>query len=303
MSHDAERLLVIVQLASVMAAMGAKLRPADFVAVFARPKSLGWGLLCQFVVAPLLALAAVKVGIPDERMALGLIVVAAMPGGPMSTLFTHLGRGNAALAVSLTALTTVLSVVVLPIALPLLAGASLGKAAFPAGVILRETTLFLFLPLAAGSLIRRFAPSAAPFVATWGVRLGTTLLACYVVVSLSSGRIRPGAFGWTPALTIILYCLIAMQVAMLPFRVFGWPPRDRLAVGIEMTIRDVNLALLLKTRFAVPNESDLRGDPMLYGILFYAGTALVVAVVASMIFRFVLHPERNRSADEKIVPP
>src|SRR5262245_9282350 len=131
MPHDAERILVIMQLASVMAAMGAKLRAADFAAVFARPISLSWGLLCQFAVAPLLAVAAVRLGVPDDRMALGLIVVAAMPGGPMSTLFTHLGRGNAALAVSLTAVTTLLSVVVLPVTLPLLAGASLGGTALP----------------------------------------------------------------------------------------------------------------------------------------------------------------------------
>src|SRR3954469_3046243 len=99
MSHDAERWIVSVQLISVMAAMGAKLRPMDFTAVFARPRSLCWGLACQFLVAPLLALAAVRIGVPHPGMAMGLLLVSAMPGGPMSTLFTHLGKGNAALAV------------------------------------------------------------------------------------------------------------------------------------------------------------------------------------------------------------
>ena len=292
MSHDVERLVVILQLTCVMAAMGAKLRPLDFAAVFSRPKSLGWGVLCQFVVSPLLAWGAVRIGVSDPNMGLGLILVSAMPGGPMSTLFTHLGRGNAALAVSLTGVTTILSVVTLPITLPLLAGVSAKGLEVPAAVILQETTLFLFLPLGVGALIRRFLPNAAPFVGRWGVRIGTTLLACYVVASLGSGRIRPGAFGWTPALTIIVFCLVNMQVAMLAFRLFHWPPRDRLAVGIELTIRDVNLALLLKTRLETTPIDDGRGDPMLYGILFFAGTALVVAAAASMIFRFLLNPHR-----------
>jgi hypothetical protein len=89
---------------------------------------------------------------------------------------------------------------------------------------------------------------------------------------------------------------------MLPFRIFGWPPRDRLAVGIEMTIRDVNLALLLKTRLGTTPIDDGRGDPMLYGILFFAGTALVVAAAASTIFRFLLDPNRKVGSTQEPSP-
>lgn len=294
MTHETERIIVCTQLVSVMAAMGAKLSGRDFVAVFSRPKSLGWGLLCQFIVAPMLALAAVRIGVPNPEMAVGLLLVSAMPGGPTSTLFTHMGRGNAALAVSLTALTTLLSVVTLPVTLPILAGASATNLEIPALKILEETFLYLLLPLGVGHLLRRSSLRAARIVAYWGVRLGTTLLITYVVLSLTSGRIRPGAFGLTPALTITIFCLVSMQVAMLPFRIFGWPPRDRLAVGIEMTIRDINLALLLKTSLESAADFDHRGDPMLYSILFYGGTALVMAALASMVFRFLLDPERKR---------
>ena len=63
-----------------------------------------------------------------------------------------------------------------------------------------------------------------------------------------------------------------------------------------MTIRDVNLALLLKTRLETSPIDDARGDPMLYGILFFAGTALVVAAAASMIFRFLLDPQRKQGS-------
>jgi bile acid:Na+ symporter, BASS family len=301
MSHEFERYLVCIQLISVMAAMGAKLSARDFLGVFARPISLSWGLVCQFVASPILAVGAVHLGVQNPQMAVGLLLVSAMPGGPMSTLFTHIGRGNAALAVSLTALTTLLSVVTLPITLPLLAGASAAKMELPANVILRETVLFLFIPLAMGQALRRVSPTAANFVARWGVRLGTTLLLCYVVLSLTSGRIRPAAFGWTPALTIIVFCIVCMQAAMLPFRLFRWPPRDRLAVGIEMTIRDINLAVLLKTSLDSGAPIDHRGDPMLYGILFYAGAALIIAGLTAIVFRFVLDPDRKKTVDS--APP
>ena len=89
---------------------------------------------------------------------------------------------------------------------------------------------------------------------------------------------------------------------MLPFRLFRWPPKDRLAVGIEMCVRDVNLALLFKTGIEPDAMVDGRGDPMLYGILFYAGTALVVAASAMLLFRFVLDPERKRRNQPAPVP-
>lgn len=315
MTHGVERFIVCVQLVSVMAAMGAKLSPRDFTAVFARPKSLVWGLACQFIVAPLLALGAVAVGIPHPGMAMGLLLVSAMPGGPMSTLFTHLGKGNAALAVSITAVSTLLSVVTLPLTLPLLVAASelilntrsTSESATPAfelpvGLIITETTLFLFLPLAAGFLLQRFSPKTAAFVGRWGVRVGAAFLATYVVLSLTSGRIKPAAFGFAPAATIVVHCLICLQLAMLPFRIFKWPPKDRLAVGIEMCVRDVNLALLFKTDLDKNPVIDGRGDPMLYGILFYAGTALVVAFSAMAIFRFLLDPDRKGPDQPTPVP-
>jgi BASS family bile acid:Na+ symporter len=302
MSPELERFIVCLQLTSVMAAMGAKLSPRDFTAVFARPRSLFWGLACQFVVAPLLALGAVRFGIPHPGMAMGLLLVSAMPGGPMSTLFTHLGKGNAALAVSITAVSTLLCIVTLPVTLPLLAGASNSEFVVPIGLILKETTLFLFLPLGLGFLLRRTWGPGAAFLSIWGVRLGAALLTTYVVLSLTSGRIKPGAFGFTPAFTIVVHCIVCMQVAMLPFRILRWPPKDRLAVGIEMCVRDVNLALLFKTDLDKTPVVDGRGDPMLYGILFYAGAALVVSFAAMLIFRFVLDPERRKRDQPEPVP-
>ncbi len=279
-----EHPLAAAQLACVMAAMGAKLAPRDFAAVAKRPAGFAWGLCCQFMVSPALAYAAVWLGGLPAPAALGLALVAAMPGGPTSTLLTLWGRGNAALAVALTATSTLLAPLATPWALRGFTPA--GALALPMGRIAAEIVVFLLVPLFGGMLAARLRPAWRPTLATWGVRVGTTLLLTIVAGSLLSGRIRPLAHGVALPATIILFCVACQQAAMLPFRLFGWPAADRLAVGTEMTIRDLNLALLLKAAL-IPAAAGGGDDLALYAILFYGGTSLVAASAVAGAFRYL----------------
>ena len=94
-------------LAFIMFAMGLALKPADFALVFTRPKAMALGLLSQMLLLPLVAWAVARgFGLPAD-FAVGLLILAACPGGITSNLLTHLAGGATALAVSLTALTSV----------------------------------------------------------------------------------------------------------------------------------------------------------------------------------------------------
>ena len=88
-----------------MLGMGALLVPRDFVAVVREPRGLLVGLTVQLVAAPLIAFAiGVWLSVP-AGIAAGLVLVGAVPGGTMSNVVTHLGRGNIALSIGLTAVT------------------------------------------------------------------------------------------------------------------------------------------------------------------------------------------------------
>jgi len=109
-----------VSLAVIMFAVALTLRVEDFLALARRPAQFAGAALTQILLLPLATLGLVMVLQPQPSIALGMIVVACCPGGNVSNFFTHLGRGDTALSVSLTAVASLLSVVTIPLVLGLL---------------------------------------------------------------------------------------------------------------------------------------------------------------------------------------
>jgi len=146
----------------------------------------------------------------------------------------------------------------------------------PVGDVLVELLLCLLLPLVVGMTLGRVWPRHQRTVARWCVRVGLVVVALMVIGSLGSGRIQPADYGWPASIAIILFCLIGQQAATLPFYIFRWPRADRMAAGIEVTMRNINLALLLTARLFPGTDPVDRG--VLFVVLFYAATAMIAGV-------------------------
>ena len=86
-------------------------------------------------------------------------------------------------------------------------------------------------------------------------------------------------------MAILVFCVGAMQLSMLPFRLLRWSTADCVAVGIEVTMRNINLALLLKALLFPPRQSDAVADGVLFVVLYYGGTALVAGVPLAWRYR------------------
>src|SRR5262249_33564971 len=148
----------------------------------------------------------------------------------------------------------------------------LGRVEMPLPRMMRELLLCLLLPLAVGMLVAGRRPAGAPVFSRWCFRAGLVFVILMVVGSLGSGRIHPGEYGWPARGAGVAFCLLSQQASMLPFRLLGWPRADCLAVGVESTMRNLNLALLLKPLlFPATGEDTAVGDGVLFVILFYAG--------------------------------
>jgi bile acid:Na+ symporter, BASS family len=231
----------------------------------------------QLLVLPWIAVLIDGVGQLDEGIAVGLVLVAAMPGGALSKLFSYLGKGNAALSISLTAFTTLATLVTVPALLQMLVSHYIDEDfAMPVGHVFVDLFLFLLLPLAVGMVVGRVWHERRLAIARWSVRVGLVVVAIMVVGSLGSGRIEPRRYGWGPPLAIVVFCVACQQVTMLPFYIGRWPRADRMAAGIEVTMRNMNLALLLASRL-FPEKNPL-GSGVLFVVLFYAATAMVAGV-------------------------
>ncbi|MFO0949523.1 MAG: bile acid:sodium symporter [Planctomycetota bacterium] len=303
--RDYEYFLVSTQLVLMMIGMGATLQVKDFLEIVREPRGLLVGFAAMFLGAPLLAIGLNHLFGLDAGPAMGLILVSIMPGGSVSNVFTFLGRGNVPLSIAMTALATVGSIVTVPLLLELLAFETLpADFQMPVDEILRDIGLFLLAPLAVGMIFCRTWPVQSLELSKWCVRGGLAVLALVVVGSLTSGRIDPTSLGWRVPIAIILFCVLSQQIAMLPFRLLRWPTPDRFAVGIEITIRNVNLALLLQVILfpsASPDAGNIHplADGVLFVVLYYGAVSLVASVPPIFVHRRIARAARDKHVGRK----
>ena len=131
----------------IMFGMGLTLRARDFEEIVRRPAQVLLGVVAQFLIMPLLAVALVHVFALDPMVALGVILVGCCPGGTSSNVMTYLARGDVALSVTITSCSTLLSPLLTPLLLQLYAHTSVNIEAGKMMVSILETVL---LPIAAG---------------------------------------------------------------------------------------------------------------------------------------------------------
>ena len=270
---DYEYLLARTQLVLFTLGMGMTLSLGDFAEIARRPRSFCCGLAGQLLLIPFIAVGINWIGDFQPGIAIGMILVAAMPGGALAKFFAYFGRGNMALSISLTGVTTLLTLISVPVMLQLLATQYIrDDFAMPVADIITDVALCLLLPLVAGLTIARLWPQHHRLLSKICIRIGLVVVIVMIAGSLGSGRIRPGQYGFGVPIAIVVFCLLGMQINMLPFHLFGWPRQDRMAVGIEITMRNMNLALLIKARLFP--EADELGNGVLFVILFYAAAAM-----------------------------
>lgn len=267
----AEAYLIPIQLLLAMVGMGATLRIEDFALVFRYPRGLALGLALQLLFVPALAAIYIAVLGLGEGWAVGLILVAAVPGGAMSNLLTHIGKGSVPLSIVVTTVTTFLCLVTVPLVLGLLAQQHLPPDfAFPYARIVRDIVGFLLVPLVVGMFVLRLAPRVAPGLSAWAIRGSVAIIAVLVISSLGSGRIEVAAHGWGPPLAIVGFgALLAVLTPQL-CRLAGRYDDDNLALSVEVVVRNIGIALLL-FHFFFPGQP--QQTQVLYTCLFFSGLA------------------------------
>jgi BASS family bile acid:Na+ symporter len=129
----------------IMFGLGLSLRLQDFIRCFSRPWPLLVGIFCQVVILPLICFALVSVVDMPPSISVGMMLLAASPGGPSAAIYTHLARGDLALSLVLTAVTSVVALFSLPIIANLSFVAFLGKPA-PSGSRLTRSCRYSLSP-------------------------------------------------------------------------------------------------------------------------------------------------------------
>jgi bile acid:Na+ symporter, BASS family len=233
----------------VMFGMGLTLNPHDFKIVFTRPKDIIIGTLAQFIIMPLTAwLLTLVFGLSDE-LAIGVILVGCCPGGTASNVMTYLAKGDLALSVGMTSVSTVLAPVLTPLLTWLYAGERVQVDAIGMFLSIIEVVI---LPIILGLLMQRLLPRLTTrltqFLPAFSTIIITLILAS--VVSNNADKLLVG--GMIIVLVVILHNLCGLALGYGVGRVLGLPHNKCSAISIEVGMQNSGLACsLAKTHFAI----------------------------------------------------
>jgi bile acid:Na+ symporter, BASS family len=271
--------VVPVGLMLIMFSLGLTLALGDFVLVVRRPLLVGAGFATHLLVLPLLGLSIGWLFALPPELALGLFIVSLCPAGTTSNAMTFVGRGNVALAVVLTALTSLVTVFTIPLVLSwavpwFLAGGGREVPALSVPGVILQLVRITVLPIVAGMLVKRFAPALAARMARW---LRPTAFVILVVVigfsvAVSVEMVLDNLAGATPA--IVALNLSAMAFGLLLGRTIGADARDSMTLAIETGVQNVTLAIFLT--LTVLGSLPLAVTQNIYGVVMILSASLLV---------------------------
>ncbi len=233
----------------VMFGMGLTLKPSDFKPVLKRPKDIIIGELAQFVIMPLMAWLICKVLQLPTELALGVILVGCCPGGTASNVICYLAKGDIALSVAMTGVSTLLAPIVTPALVFMLAGREVAVDMIGMFLSIVQVVIIpIVLGLAVNKYLSKFTEKVTPLLPM----VSTLAIAAIIgiVVSHSSASILSCSLLFGVA--VILHNVLGLALGYAAGRLSGLPHDKRTAISIEVGMQNSGLATsLAATHFAM----------------------------------------------------
>jgi BASS family bile acid:Na+ symporter len=257
----------------IMFGLGLSLTVADFRRVAAHPKVMVIALGCQLLLLPLVCFGLVTVFDLPPLLAIGMMLLAASPGGTSANLFSHLFRGDVALNVTLTAVNSVISTVTLPLITNIAidyydrddtVGLQFGK--------VLEVFAIVLVPVAIGMLVRAKAAAFAERMDR-PVRIGSAvILAVLVVGILLSERDNVSGYLADVGLAAAAFCAVSLVTGYAVPRAAG--VRDDQAIACSMEIGVHNGTLAIYVAVEVLDSTEISVPAAVYSIIMFVFAAL-----------------------------
>ncbi len=232
----------------LMLVVGLGLSPEDFRRLRHHPITTVVGAVGPLLVLPLVAAIIILALRPAESITAGLILVAAAPGAPISNVLVHLGQGNTALSVTLTALSNSFGV----LTFPLLATAGfsiwLGDRAntgIPVSLMIQQLVLLMLVPISIGMVVRRLHTGLAERYRAMLKRASLAVIAVIILFIIANQRELFATHLASAAAVATLLVVSGMAIGSTLGRIIGAPPPDRLAFLIEFSSRNTAIAIVV----------------------------------------------------------
>lgn len=277
------QVLLPLALAFIMFSMGLTLVVKDFKRVLQHPAAMGYGLLSQLLLLPAIGFALASLLSLSPELAVGLMILAASPGGITSNLLTNLANGDTALSVSLTAVTSLASLLSLPLLVNFALvhwGAGSSPVSFPLGKMVTGIFLVSTLPLLAGMALRHFKTALADRIQQSTRRVAVLLFGMIVIITFMGewGRMTQHLVDAGPS--VLLLNLLTMGLAIAGSRAIGLERRQGIAITIECGLQNAAMGIFVAATLL--QNSGMVIPSVLYALFMNLSAGLFIGYCLAM---------------------
>jgi len=276
-------------LAIITLGMGLSLTDRDFRNIFVQPKAVITGICCQMILLPLIAFLIAHLIDLDPVFKVGLVLIAACPGGATSNLITYILKGNVALSISMTAINSLITLVTIPLVVTLALNLYIHQDAeihLPVGETVIKVFLITLVPAYLGTRIRKRMPEFADRLEQ-PLRIILPLLLALIylgVIFLDQGTelttIRDSVSIFPHALILNI---TAMLAGLLVAIALGLKKINQFTITIEVGLQNSALAIFVATNLL--NSQSMALVPVVYGSFTFFSTLLFAWVVKKITLK------------------
>ena len=274
-----------IALAFIMFALGLGLTGTDFLRVIKQPKDFFVGAISQIILLPVIAFVLVKIWPISPELAIGVMIIAAAPGGVTSNILTSFARGDVALSISLTAIISLLSVITVPFIIVTSLGL-LGSENISQNISLTSMAISMFLivtvPVIIGMIFRRFASNTAINFEPIAIKISVVLFIIVLLGAILAEKDNIVSYFADAGLITLVLNVLMMVVAFYVAQLLGTGNAQKKCIAIECGLQNGTLAIFVGTTlfgggaFVIP-----------------AATYSLIMFVTSLIFVFFVKNTNN----------
>ncbi|NEZ63618.1 bile acid:sodium symporter family protein [Leptolyngbyaceae cyanobacterium CCMR0082] len=265
-------ILLPLALFIIMLAMGLGLTVADFKHMLVEPKAVLLGLVAQLILLPLVGVGLASIFPLSPELAVGVMILAASPGGPTSNLLTYLAKGNIALSITLTAISSLITVFSIPIVVNLAMVTFMGNGAalqLPFGATVMQIAAITLIPVSLGMLLHNQAPKVAAMVEARVKWLSLGFLGLIILSLMAKERTNVEDFFFQAIGVVVVLMLLTMGLGYAIATLANLDRRSTAAITIEVGIQNGTLAIAIASATTFLNNPTMAIPAALYSVLMF----------------------------------
>jgi bile acid transporter len=280
MLTEAETRLLGIMMMVIMLGMGASLTFKDFRIAFKKPQGIAIGVVTTYILTPIVGWALATLLKLPAPWAVGLILMACLPGGTTSNIFNYFSKGVLSLSILMTVVSTLLAVVLVPITLGIFSAGIEGEWRIPPENV-AQVLFVLLVPTVIGMLLRRWNPNVGATVELLGGLLGIVVIVFLLVTWVPKNYALLLSTPWQVYFGAIGLGVFGFGVGYVFARLVRQDRRRARTIALETGIQNGPLGVLIVTlTFSGQQQQDVLLIPVLYSLFI-----VITSTVATIWFR------------------